>query len=100
MKEAKLSLTVNISEHGSRFVAYSPALDISTSGKDETEAKERFEKLVDIFFEELQESGATEEVLTELGWNKSQPKSHTHTASQWLPPRTAQVEVRIPALAS
>lgn len=98
MEDVKLSLAVNISKQGSRFVAYSPALDISTSGKDEVEAKRRFGELVDIFFEELQESGATEDVLTELGWNKSRP-AQTHAASQWLPPRTVQVEVRVPALA-
>ena len=94
-----MSLTVNIAQQGSRFLAYSPALDISTSGKDEAEAKKRFEELVDIFFEELQESGMTDEVLTELGWHKSQTTSSAHIKPQWVPPRTTEVKVNIPVLA-
>ena len=99
MEDVKLSLTVNISKQGSRFVAFSPALDISTSGKDEAEAKKRFEELVEIFFEELHELGTTEDVLTELGWNKVQPKTSAHSAAQWLPPHTTQVQVKVPVLA-
>jgi hypothetical protein len=99
MEQVKVNLTVNISKQGSHFVAYSPALDISTSGKNEVEAKKRFEELVEIFFEELKERGTTEEVLTELGWHKGQPAAPSHAASQWLPPRTTEVEVRVPVLA-
>jgi len=94
-----MSLTVNISKQGRRFVAYSPALDISTSGKDEVEAKKRFEELVAIFFEELKETGTTDDVLTELGWHKGQPTTPKSTVSEWMPPHTTQVEVRVPAFA-
>jgi hypothetical protein len=38
---------------GRRYIAFSPALDISTSGKTEKEAKKRFEEMVQIFLEEM-----------------------------------------------
>ena len=53
-----------------KVVAYSPALDIATSGKNEKEASKRFAELVMIFFEELKEMGTTDDVLSELGWHK------------------------------
>ena len=65
-----LNLSVSILRQGKSFVAYSPALDISTCGKTETEAKKRFHELVQIFFEELAEAGTTEKVLGDLGWTK------------------------------
>lgn len=55
-----------------RYVAYTPALDLSTSGKTFAEAKRRFAEAVDIFFEEIIERGTLEVVLTDLGWHKEQ----------------------------
>ena len=92
------NLTVTISRQGRRYVAYAPALDISTSGKTETEAKKRFEELVQLFMEELEEAGTTAAVLTELGWTK---QSAGRARSPWVPPvtKSAHVHVRIPAFA-
>lgn len=89
----KLKLNVNIIKHGKTFVAYSPALDISTSGKSEADARKKFEELVHIFFEELEEAGTTEEALTDLGWKK--------TKKQWQQPKVSQksVDIDIPASA-
>lgn len=88
-----LNLSVNISKQGKHFVAYSPALDISTSGKSKRNVQKKFGELVQIFFEEITGAGTVEEVLTELGWKKKQ--------SVWNPPQvvSTNIGVRIPAFA-
>ena len=93
------NLTVNISRQGKRYVAYCPALDISTSGKTETEVRRRFDELVRLFVEEIEDAGTTAEVLTELGWKKEASKGVR--AAEWLPPmfKSEQVPFRIPVAA-
>ena len=89
-----LKLSVSISKQGRRFVAYSPALDISTSGKSEKDAKKNFEEVVNLFFEEIIEAGTAHDVLTELGWKRSQ--------RTWTPPQvvsTGSVAINIPVAA-
>ena len=73
------NLPVVITKQGRRFVAYSPALDISTSATTEKKVKLLFSELVAIFFEELVRKGTIHTVLTELGWKKEQKK--------WSPPK-------------
>ena len=68
-----------VSKHGKRFVAYSPALDISTSGKTEKDVKKRFLEMVNIFLEEIFEAKTADSVLGELGWKKVQ--------KNWVPPK-------------
>ena len=87
-------LPVQIFKQGKRFVAYTPLLDLSTSGRSEKEAKVRFSELVNIFFEELLEAGTMDEVMESLGWKKSK--------TQWQPPKIVsnqQVSVSIPIAA-
>jgi len=82
-----------ITKQNKCFVAYTPVLDISTSGKTEKEAKVRFVELVNIFLEELIEAGTVNDVLSELGWKKEQKK--------WIPPKimsSKSISLRIPAL--
>jgi len=74
--EAKLS--VSIFKEGKRFVAYTPVLDLSTSGKTYKEVKKRFAEIVNIFFEETIKKGTLDEALQELGWRKIH--------KQWQPP--------------
>ena len=93
-KNLPFSLPVVITKQGRRFVAYTPALDISTSGKSEKEVKEKFEELTNLFLEEIVEAGTANEVLAELGWKKEQKK--------WAPPQiisSMSVDFRIPVLA-
>lgn len=52
------------------FVAYSPALDLSTVGKTSEEAMARFQEAANIFFEEIIEKGTVGEALGDLGWRK------------------------------
>lgn len=79
MMSSKIKLQVNFIKQGKKFVAYSPALDLSTSGKNLSEAQKRFQEIVEIFFQELIEYGTLEEVLTDLGWHKLEKK--------WNPPQ-------------
>ena len=65
-------------KEGKRFVAYTPALDISTSGKTLQQAQKRFAELAMLFLEELVEMGTVNQVLSGLGWQKLN--------QQWTPP--------------
>lgn len=91
--QLELNLPVSFIEDGGKVVAYTPALDISTVGKDESEAKQRFGEMVMIFFKDIIESNTVDEVLTELGWHKGQ--------LAWSPPHISQesVSVHVPVAA-
>jgi predicted RNase H-like HicB family nuclease len=75
----KFNLSVAVIKEGDKFVAYSPALDLSSCGKTAKEARKRFSEAVGIFFEEIIKKGSFEEVLTDLGWKKIN--------SIWNPPK-------------
>ena len=51
-------------------MAYTPALDLSTSGHTLEEAQKNFTEAVRIFFDEIMEMGTFEDVLLDLGWKK------------------------------
>lgn len=74
--QAKLS--VAILKEGNRYIAFSPALDLSTSGKTAREARERFGEAAQLFFEETVAAGTLTRALGELGWKK--------VKSRWNPP--------------
>jgi len=80
MKKTMLefNLPVSILREGKKYIAYTPALDLSTSGNTFDQAKKRFDEVVHIFFEEIMKENTTEQVLTELGWQKVNAK--------WNPP--------------
>ncbi len=68
--DVSYALPVTIFREGKAFVAYTPALDLSSTGKTEGEAKRMFAEAVDLLFEELIEMGTLETVLKDLGWTK------------------------------
>jgi predicted RNase H-like HicB family nuclease len=72
-------LPVIITKQNKRFMAYTPALDIATSGKTEKDVKQKFEELAALFLEEIRNAGTIADVLTELGWVKQQKR--------WNPPQ-------------
>jgi len=87
----EISLPVSILREGKRFVAYTPALDLSTSANSFEKVRERFNEIVNIFFEELIKKGTLDDVLRDLGWKKVQRK--------WTPPVVVSQEsqtVRVP----
>ena len=69
-KFTQFKLSVSTFKEGDYFVAYLPALDLSTAGKTFDEVQKRVQEIVEVFFEELEDAGTTEEVLGNLGWNK------------------------------
>lgn len=90
----QIKLQVSIIKQGKKYVAFAPALDISTAGKDLKQTQKRFAEMIDIFFEELTENGTLEEVLLGLGWIK--------VKKQWEPPKIVQeksLNFRIPVAA-
>lgn len=74
-----VSLPVTFLKEGKYFVAYSPAIDMSTSASTFEKVKNRFDELVKIFFEDLIERGTLEQVLSGLGWRKIE--------AEWIPPQ-------------
>ena len=92
-----MNLQVQFLKHGKRVIAYSPALDISTVGKSQAEAKKRFGELTHIFLKEIIDAGTDGDVLSELGWSRGR---HNKNVS-WQPPavRSTFVGVRVPVFA-
>jgi hypothetical protein len=91
--DIKTRIPVVFFEEGDKVIAYSPALDLSTFGNSEEQARERFIEASAIFLDEITEMGTLAEVLQECGWQK------TKTKPTWIPPvfRTCTEElVQIP----
>lgn len=86
MTKFSTQLPVSVFKEGKHFVAYTPALDLSTSGKTYQQVMKRFDEVVDIFFEEISKKGTTEEMLLNLGWQKV--KKH------WSPPTLISQEFK------
>jgi hypothetical protein len=81
-------------EEDNKIIAYSPALDLSTCGYTEEQARKRFLEASQIFFDELIKMGTIEDVLSECGWRKVTGQK------TWAPPiyRNCTVEpIQIPA---
>lgn len=70
----KFSIPFSIFREGKQFVAHTPSLDLSTSGKSFEEAEKRFREVVLIFFDEIIKRGTLDEVLAGLGWKKIKKK--------------------------
>jgi len=88
----EFKLPVSILREGKKYVAHTPALDLSTSGRSYEEVKKRFNEIVNIFFEESIRKGTLEEALRDLGWKRAQ--------ARWNPPVVISQEsqtVRVPA---
>lgn len=92
-KQLTCSLPVIISREGKHYIAYSPALDLSSAGKTQAEATRHFHEAAEAFFEEVIEMGTLKEVLTQLGWQK--------TKTTFQPPKIVKkstVRVKAPVL--
>lgn len=93
-KSITAELPVTIFKEKDQFVAYSPALDLSTSGKTCEQARQRFAEAVDLFLVEAVNMGTLAEVLQSCGWELvREPRPH------WVPPHVVaqvQEEVHIP----
>ena len=74
----QLVLPVTFLKEKTRFVAYSPVIDLSTSGKTFKQAKERFAEAAMLFFDEIYKKETMDEALADLGWEKHK--------REWRPP--------------
>jgi len=95
MPSQKLQLQVQFIKEGETFIAYSPALDLSTCGGTFEEAQRNFGEAADIFIEECEADGTLVDVLKSLGWEQGEKPS-----SQWLPPKVVgnvNIPVSVPA---
>ena len=89
----KSDIPVLFFEEGDKVVAYSPALDLSTCGDTEEQARKRFSEATEVFFKELIDMGTLDDVLGECGWHK------VAATGEWSPPvyrRTRKESVKIP----
>ena len=68
--KVNMNIPVQFLKEGKTFVAYTPALDISTYGSDMNRVRERFTEAVGIFLEEVISKGTLVEVLEDLGWTR------------------------------
>ena len=93
MADIAATIPVILFQEDDKVVAYSPALDISTCGSDEKQARRMFSEAVVIFLNELKDMGTLDEVLEENGWRRDAGKR------AWLPPvyKSASEEIIIPA---
>lgn len=66
----KFKISISVIKEGNSYIAYAPALDLSSSGKTAGQAKKRFVEAVGIFFEETAKKGTLDEALRSLGWQK------------------------------
>lgn len=94
----KAELELLVMKEGNSFVAYFPALDISTCGDTFEEATKRAEELPGIFFEETLKHGTLTDALEDLGWTAHKEPGNRH----WEPPHVVghmsrQVSVPVPA---
>lgn len=74
----QFNLPITFLREGKRFIAYTPALDLSTSGRSFEQARKRFADATLIFFEEIVNKGTMDDVLGSLGWQKIERR--------WQPP--------------
>ena len=88
MPKIKLDVKIPISvlKEGENFIVYSPALDLSSSGKTYKQAISRFNEAVEIFFEEILKKGTLKEVLEDLGWRQVNTK--------WQPPLVVAQDIQ------
>ncbi len=72
MKEIIHNIVLNVAvlliKEGECIVAYCPALELSSYGKTEEEAKEYFKDALDIFIKDTVEKGTLEKNLLKFGW--------------------------------
>lgn len=81
---SQFSIPVIIWKEDSQFIAYSPALDITTQGDSVEDAQSMLSDAAEGFFEVIMEQGTMSEVLTSLGWKQ--------ISKQWYPPQLVSQE--------
>ena len=78
------TLDVIVTKEGKYYVAFSPALQLSSYGDTPKEAQSAFDEALEIFFEETSAKGTLERELISLGWTLSK----ANYLSPYLPAET------------
>jgi predicted RNase H-like HicB family nuclease len=68
----KIEIVVLLYKDGDYHMAYCPALELSSYGKTESEAKEYFLDALNIFIEDTIKKGTLEKCLLKFGWSLQQ----------------------------
>lgn len=76
----QINVPVTYLKEGKSFVAYTPALDLSSAGDTLKDAEKNIAEAVALFMEEIQNRGTLNDVLSSLGWTK------VSRTKQWIPP--------------
>jgi hypothetical protein len=74
----RANLPVIFLKEKKQFIAYTPALDLSTSGSSLKEAEQHFAEAANLFLEECYRAGTLDMILGGLGWEKKE--------RSWVPP--------------
>lgn len=81
----KVGVEVLLGKEDEYFVTYCPALELSSYGITEEEARKNFDAELEIFLEETERRGTLEKILLKLGWSLSH-----HPEPTYIPPRAPQ----------
>jgi hypothetical protein len=72
----KNSVTVEVQvilfQEGDQWIAYCPALELSSYGDNQKDAKKSFDEAMSIFLKETDRKGTLERYLLKLGWQLQQ----------------------------
>src|SRR5216684_3644925 len=71
-KPIKAEVEVLLIKEEDSFVAYCPALDLSSYGATEKSALRELSTALDIFMRETERKGSLEKILLRLGWSLQQ----------------------------
>ncbi len=81
-KKLTAQVQVFLIPEGAQYVAYCPALELSSYGSSAEDAKAAFAEAMEIFMEDTQAKGTLEKVLLGLGWTLQQ-----RPVARYEPPR-------------
>lgn len=91
-----VTLPLMIWKEDDQFVAFTPALDLSSCGSSEKEAVDHFSEAVDLFFETAVEQNTLQDLLQSLGWRLQ--NNNWIPSSQRVDGREFTVKVPLPEL--
>ncbi len=75
----KVDIAYAVFKEGKYFVVYCPALELSSYGKTEKDAKAAFLENLKIFLNETYKKGTLEKCLLQLGWQLQQKPKPVYT---------------------
>ena len=88
-KEVAVAVDVFLAKDGKFWIAYCPALNLSSYGDTKEDAKQAFDEAVHIFIKDTKAKGTLEKVLLGLGWTLQQQPRPIYD-----PPTYTQNQVR------